>query len=105
MARVGDSLLLPWCANTAADNTQGSAVAGKANPSFIQNQGAMAQKDIIHGSPHLGPTCMTSRQGSRGMRVHKRLREQVCMLEAQPHDTQKGVMKGSCTGTGNAAHD
>lgn len=61
--------------------------------------------DIIHGSAHLGPTCMTSRQGSRCMQVHRRLREQVCMLEAQPHDTQEGVMKGLCTGAGNAAHN
>ena len=56
--------------------------------------------DIIHGSAHLGPTC---RQGSRGMREHRRLREQGCMLQAQPHDMQEGVMKGSCTGAGNAA--
>jgi hypothetical protein len=47
MARVGDSLLVRWCANTAADDTQGSAVAGEANPSFIQRGFEVRKKKTL----------------------------------------------------------
>jgi hypothetical protein len=52
MARVGDSLLVRWCANTAADDTQGSAVAGEANPSFIQRGFEVRKKDVAACAKH-----------------------------------------------------